>query len=106
MSYPDLPSFIDALRQADELIEFLEPVSVDQEIACAADRVSKLPGGGKALLFHRPVGPDGREYDAPVLINALGSVRRLSMVCGVEDFSGLTARLSDLLTTLQAPVGP
>jgi 4-hydroxy-3-polyprenylbenzoate decarboxylase len=103
MSYPDLPSFIDALRQADELIEFLEPVSVDQEIACAADRVSKLPGGGKALLFHRPVGPDGREYDAPVLINALGSVRRLSMVCGVEDFSGLTARLSDLLTTLQAP---
>lgn len=102
MAYEDLASFIDALRQAGELLEFREPVSIDQEIACVADRVSKLPDGGKALLFHRPVGPD-REYRAPVLINALGSVRRLSMVCGVQDFDGLTQRLSGLLTTLQTP---
>ena len=103
MPFEDLSSFIDALRESGELLEFREPVSVDQEIACAADRVSKLPGGGKALLFHRPVGPDGREYNAPVLINALGSVKRLSMVCGVNDFDGLTQRLGGLLETLQTP---
>ncbi|MCZ7604757.1 MAG: menaquinone biosynthesis decarboxylase [Planctomycetota bacterium] len=103
MPFEDLESFITALRDAGELLEFREPVSVDQEIACAADRVSKLPGGGPALLFHRPTGPDGREYRAPVLINALGSEKRLSMVCGVQDFHGLTRRLSRLLEDLQTP---
>src|SRR5690606_35190964 len=58
---------------------------------------------GPALLFHRPIGPDGREYRAPVLINALGSEKRLSMVCGVKDFHGLTERLSGLLEDLQTP---
>ncbi len=103
MSYPDLPSLIGALRDAGELLEFHDSVSIDQEIACLADRVSKLPAGGKALLFHRPTGPDGREYDAPVLINALGSERRIAMVCGVSGFDGLRRRLSRLLETLQTP---
>ena len=102
MPFEDLTSFITALRDAGELVEFREPVNVDQEIACAADRISKLPNGGKALLFHRPVAAD-REYSSPVLINALGSEKRLSMVCGVDDFDGLTERLSGLLTTLQTP---
>ncbi|MCA8918859.1 MAG: menaquinone biosynthesis decarboxylase [Planctomycetes bacterium] len=103
MPYDDLSSFIQSLRNAGELLEFYEPVSIDQEIACAADRVSKLPGGGPALLFHKPTAPDGTEYGAPVLINALGSEKRLSMVCGVKDFDGLTQRLSGLLETLQTP---
>lgn len=103
MPYADLPEFIDALRDAGELLEFREPVSVDQEIACVADRVSKLPGGGKALLFHNPVAADGRPYDAPVLINALGSEKRISMVCGVRSFDDLRKRLSGLLETLQTP---
>lgn len=103
MPFDDLNSFISALRDAGELLEFREPVSIDNDIACAADRVSKLPGGGKGLLFHRPVAPDGRAFEAPVLINALGSERRLSLVCGVKDFDGLTKRLAGLLETLQAP---
>lgn len=103
MPFQDLPSFIDALRQAGELVEFRQPVPVDQVIACCADRVSKLPGGGPALLFHAPTDAAGRPWHAPVLINALGSERRLSMVCGVENFDGLRTRLSGLLETLQAP---
>lgn len=103
MAYLDLASFIDALRDADELLEFHEPVSVDQEIACIADRVCKLPDGGKALLFHKPVGMDGRESKAPVLINALGSERRIAMLCNVDGFDGLRQRLSGLLETLQTP---
>ncbi|MBK8208340.1 MAG: menaquinone biosynthesis decarboxylase [Planctomycetes bacterium] len=103
MPFPDLTSFIGALRSAGELLEFHEPVSVDQEIACLSDRVSKLPGGGKALLFHRPTGANGRDYTAPVLINALGSEARIAMACGVASFDDLRARLAGLLHTLQTP---
>ena len=103
MPYTDLRSFIAALRQSGELVDVHAPAPTDLVIACASDRVSKLSGGGRALLFHRPVGPDGREFAAPVLINALGSEKRLSMVCGVRDFDGLRARLQGLLDTLQAP---
>lgn len=103
MAYHDLKSFIDALRRAGELVEIREPASIDQEIACASDRVSKLPLGGPALLFHNPIDADGNPCDAPVLINALGSEKRIAMVCEVEDFEGLRTRLSDMLTELQAP---
>ncbi|MBX3474600.1 MAG: menaquinone biosynthesis decarboxylase [Planctomycetes bacterium] len=103
MSFEDLTSFINALRDARELVDVRQAVPVDQVIACCADRVSKLPGGGPALLFHQPVSADGRPFAAPVLINALGSEKRLSMVCGVKDFDGLRARLALLLETLQTP---
>lgn len=98
MPYTDLRSFIADLKQRRELVEISEPASVDQEIACAADRVSKLPGGGPALLFSNV-----KECKTPVLINALGGERRLSLVCGVNNFVGLQHRLADLLETLQTP---
>ncbi|HJW33902.1 MAG TPA: menaquinone biosynthesis decarboxylase, partial [Holophagaceae bacterium] len=43
------------------------------------DRVSKEPGGGKALLFEQV---KGRRI--PVLMNAYGSKRRMAMALGVE----------------------
>ncbi len=98
MPYADLRSFIADLKRRKELVEITESVSVDQEVACAADRVSKLPGGGPALLFS-----DVRESKTPVLINALGSEARLSLVCGVPNFVGLQHRLAELLETLQTP---
>jgi len=103
MPYDDLSSFIRALAQAGELVEIHEPAPVDQVIACASDRASKLPLGGPALLFHKPVDAAGKPYGAPVLINALGSEKRIAMVCGVQNFDGLRARLQGLLDTLQAP---
>lgn len=98
MPYPDLRSFIADLKRRKELVEISDAVSTDQEIACAADRVSKLPRGGPALLFSNV-----RGAGVPVLINALGSERRLSLVCGVEHFEGLKHRLAELLELLQAP---
>ncbi|MCC6466606.1 MAG: menaquinone biosynthesis decarboxylase [Planctomycetes bacterium] len=103
MPYKDLKAFIAALRSKGELVEIAQPAAVDQEIACAADRVSRLPAGGPALLFTHPVGPDGRRYDAPVLINALGSEKRLCLMAGTDNFEGLRHRLAGLLDTLQAP---
>lgn len=103
MAFDDLNSFIRALSAAGELVDFRDPAPVDQVIACCADRVSKLPKGGPALLFHNPVDAAGKPYGAPVLINALGSERRIAMISGVENFDGLRARLQDLLETLQTP---
>lgn len=103
MPFDDLNSFIRALSAAGELVEIRDPAPVDQVIACCADRVSKLPQGGPALLFHNPVDAAGKPLGAPVLINALGSEKRISMACGVQNFDGLRARLQDLLETLQTP---
>lgn len=103
MAFKDLRAFIAALRRAGELVEISGPASVDQEIACAADRVSRLPAGGPALLFTHALSPEGRRYDAPVLINALGSEKRLCLMAGTDNFEGLRHRLAGLLDTLQAP---
>ena len=44
-----------------------------------ADRVSKQPGGGKALLFEKPLGKT-----IPVAMNAFGGLRRMEMALGVD----------------------
>lgn len=49
------------------------------EMGAITDRVSKEPGGGKALLFEQVKG-----HRMPVLMNAYGSKRRMAMALGVE----------------------
>ena len=70
------------MDRAGELLRIREPARTDLEIAAAADFESKSPGGGKALWFEKPVGPDGKEYGFPVLINGYGSARRMAMALG------------------------
>lgn len=78
----DLRQFIDLLRRENELVEISAPVSAHLEIAEIADRVSKEQGAeNKALLF---TNVDG--YDIPVLINAMGSHKRMLMSLGLEDY--------------------
>lgn len=67
----DLQSFIKQLEKNGELFKVSEPVTPELEITEIADRISKLPGGGKALLFENT----GTGF--PVLINALGSANRI-----------------------------
>ena len=68
MNYFSLREFIDRLESENELIRIQEQVSPILEIAEITDRVSKQPGGGKALLFENVEGSS-----MPVLINAFGS---------------------------------
>ena len=65
MNYFSLREFIDRLESENELIRIQEQVSPILEIAEITDRVSKQPGGGKALLFENVEGSS-----MPVLINA------------------------------------
>lgn len=80
MAFYSLREFIDRLEQEGELVRIQEPVSPILEISEITDRISKMPGGGKALLFENVSGSS-----MPVLINAFGGVRRMNLALDVED---------------------
>ncbi|MDH5543189.1 MAG: menaquinone biosynthesis decarboxylase [Nitrospinota bacterium] len=91
-TYENLGEFIDALEKECELVRILEEVDPILEITEIADRVSKSPGGGKALLFENVKGSD-----MPLLINGFGSVRRMAMALGVESVEDISSQISALL---------
>ncbi len=49
--YRSLNEYIARLEREGELVRIGAPVSPVEEIAEITDRISKTPGGGKALLF-------------------------------------------------------
>ena len=79
MAYDGMSAFVRALEARSELVRIREKIDPRLEIAEIADRVMK--SGGPALLFENVVGSSH-----PVLINAYGSRRRMSLALGVEDF--------------------
>ena len=80
MAYSDLREFIKVLEKNKEFKRVTVPVSSDQEITEITDRVSKSKENNKALLFENV---DGGEI--PVLINALGSRRRMELALEVSN---------------------
>jgi 4-hydroxy-3-polyprenylbenzoate decarboxylase len=93
MAFDSLSDFIRTLEKRGELMRIREEVDPRLEIAALTDRVSKMPGGGKALLFERPKG-----HDVPVLTNAFGSYKRMSLALGAED---LEERAKDIERILE-----
>ncbi|MFN7456700.1 MAG: menaquinone biosynthesis decarboxylase, partial [Gemmatimonas sp.] len=75
MALDTLSEFIDAIDRIGELHRITQPVKVHLELTEIADRVSKMPGGGKALLFEKPVLRDGTISQYPVAINLFGSMK-------------------------------
>ena len=88
MNYPSLREFIFQLEREGELLRIKEPVSPILEITEITDRVSKQPGGGKALLFENVEGSS-----MSVLINAFGSTKRMNMALGVHDIEDIPKRI-------------
>lgn len=76
MAYKNLQQFIRALQDAGELATINEFVSPRLEISEITDRISKH--GGKALLFTN----NGTAF--PLLINAMGSEKRMCLALGVN----------------------
>ncbi|HYA15205.1 MAG TPA: menaquinone biosynthesis decarboxylase [Syntrophales bacterium] len=97
MSYKNLREFINRLEAEGELLRVPTKVSPVLEITEITDRMSKSPGGGKALLFENV---EGSAF--PVLTNAFGSTRRLSLALGAAP-DVLAGRLKEILE--QAPPG-
>ena len=96
MSYKDLRDFVTRLEREGELKRLRVEVDVDLEITEVTDRVSK--SGGPALLFEKPCSAkDGAKYTMPVLINALGSKRRIELALQVNSLEDVARRIEDLL---------
>ncbi|MBS1231229.1 MAG: menaquinone biosynthesis decarboxylase, partial [Bacteroidetes bacterium] len=79
MSYSGLADFVSDLEKNGEIHRIKEHVDPLLEITEITDRISKA--GGKALLFEN----NGTRF--PVLINAFGSDKRMSMALGKKDLS-------------------
>lgn len=104
MTLNTLSEFIAAIDAIGELHRITEPVRVDLELCEITDRVSKMPGGGKALLFEKPVLPDGTISPIPVAINLFGSMKRMALSLGVERLDEHGERITKLMD-LKVPEG-
>ncbi len=96
MAYSSFRQFVEALDQAGELKRISTPVETDLLIAEWANREMKAPGGGKALLFERPL-VNGRESKFPLAINTMGSTRRMAMALKLEKIEDLAQEIQLIL---------
>ena len=92
-----LKEFISKLESQGELIRVKTKVSPKFEICEITDRISKMEGGGKAILF------ENTDTDYPVLMNMMGSDRRMAMALGVDDLDDISKRIDDLLKGVMSP---
>jgi 4-hydroxy-3-polyprenylbenzoate decarboxylase len=96
VAYKDLREFIARLDAQGELKRIVAEVDVNLEITEITDRVSKA--GGPALLFEKPCSAqDSVTYSMPLLINALGSQRRLELALEVNSVEDVARRIEELL---------
>jgi 4-hydroxy-3-polyprenylbenzoate decarboxylase len=97
MAYKNLQQFIQVLEQEGELVRIKAFVDPHLEIAEITDRISKTPGGGKALLF------ENTGYDFPVLMNAYGSEKRMCLALGVKHLDEVAQDIEHLFQLLASP---
>lgn len=97
MAFSGLNSFIDLLERHGELIRVKDFVNPELEITEITDRFSKSPDGGKAILF------ENTGTDFPILINALGSEKRISLAFGRESIFQIEKEIDNLLSDMLSP---
>ncbi len=95
--YNNLQDFILDLENANELIRIKKFVDPVLEITEITDRFSKEKNGGKAILFENT----GTKF--PLLINSMGSYKRISMVFGVKDLDEIAEEIENLFKNLSSP---
>src|ERR1035437_10469611 len=96
MSFKSQQHFIDELEKAGELVRIKEFVNPLLEIAEVVDRISKS-NHNKVLLFENTGTP------FPLLINAMGSERRMCMVLGVDKLDDVAKQIDELFHSLSSP---
>ena len=97
MAYKNQQEFISLLEREGELVRIKEYVNPHLEISEITDRISKTPGGGKALLF------ENTGYHFPVLMNAYGSERRVCLALGVAQLDDVAKDIESLFHLLASP---
>jgi 4-hydroxy-3-polyprenylbenzoate decarboxylase len=97
VAYRDLREFIQTLEKEGELKRISSEVDPVLEISEITDRVTKA--GGPALLFEKPKGSRH-----PLLINMLGTARRMNLALEVSEIDEVAARIRSYLD-FQSPQG-
>ncbi len=97
MGYRDLRDFIHKLEEEGELKRIRAEVDPVLEITEITHRVTRA--GGPALFFERPKGSR-----IPLVINLLGSERRMNLALEVERVEEVAARIQSFLD-FQSPQG-
>jgi len=94
--FRDLSGFLAYLDAAGQLRRIAEPVSVVHEITEIHRRV--IAQEGPALLFDRPLRPDGTVSPVPLLANLFGTVERVAWGLAVrpENLPALGRTLAEL----------
>lgn len=92
-----LCEFIDKLEAEGELLRIKTKVDTRFEMCEIVDRISKCEGGGKAVLFEN----SGTAY--PVLMNMMGSDRRMAMALGVDSLDDISRRIDNILKGVMSP---
>lgn len=95
MPFESLSSFIQLLEAKNELVRVKEFVSPELEITEITDRFSKH--NGKALLFENT----GTAF--PLLINAMGTERRMCLALGVESLDDIGKEIMALAGKMMMP---
>jgi 4-hydroxy-3-polyprenylbenzoate decarboxylase len=97
VAYRDLRAFIKTLEKEGELKRITAEVDPVLEITEITDRVTK--SGGPALLFEKPKGSRH-----PLLINMLGTERRVNLALEVDELDEVAARIRSYMD-FQSPQG-
>jgi 4-hydroxy-3-polyprenylbenzoate decarboxylase len=90
MAYADLQDFVRELESRGELKRIHVEVDPELEITEIADRVMR--SGGPALLFEKVKGSPW-----PLLINAMGTERRMAMALGAESLDAKAGEIESLI---------
>ncbi len=102
MPFENIRDFISLLERQGELIRIKAEVDAVLEIAEITDRVSKGMGAAnKALYFERVKGST-----FPVVTNAFGSLRRMSLALEVRELDEIGFRIRDIVDPASLFPGP
>ena len=108
MAYRSLRDFMAMLEREGELVRVSQPVSTVLEMTEIGTRL--IADGGPAVLFEKPVMPDGSVSPVPCLTNLFGTVKRVAMGVTLGGESRTTARelreVGELLAFLKSPEPP
>ena len=77
------------------MLRIVDPVDVELEAGCFADRLVKK--GGPALKFEQPRLPDGSISQFPLLMNLFGTRERTNRALGVDDPREIGERMVALM---------
>lgn len=91
--------FVEQLKRAGEIKIIKEFCNPRLEITELADRISKREGGGEALLFKNT------GTDFPVLINALGSEKRIQIAFKDRSPASISKEILEVFKTMAGPPG-